>query len=129
MVDKTSSNRLPLDYEHTNRFFTVQSDIELVANTIILDPVNPEAPHSFVGVQFFTDDTGDTQVQPGAGTVEVTVETINSQGVWETVPSSTIDATAPTTVNWGANTKRVRLAPTGITTATHWRAIYTANLS
>lgn len=106
-----------------------ESDVEAVADTIILDGLTEEMPHCFIGVQFFSDAGGTTPATPGAGTVAVTVETLNNEPVFEAVPDSPIDATAPTTLSWAANTKRVRLVPTGITTATHWKAVWTGNRS
>jgi len=108
-------------------FELVESDAVTVATTIDLIGLRADFPHCFVGVQFFADAAGATPATPGAGTAVVTLETINSEGIFEAPPSNTIDATAPHTVNWDANTSKVKVVPSGITTATHWKAVWTAN--
>lgn len=113
---------------HKNKDFTlVESEVVAVADTIDLTGLAADYPHNFLGVQFFADAAGETPVTPGAGTAVVTVETINNENVFEAIPDSTIDATAPTTVSWDANSKSVKIVPTGITTATHWKAVWTGN--
>lgn len=108
-------------------FNSYTSDVVVVADTINIEGLQASYPHCFVGVQFFADAAGAASATPGAGTVAVTVETLNSVGIFEAVPDNTIDATAPHTVSWDANTTKVRLTPTGLTTATHWRAVVTIN--
>ena len=105
----------------------ISSDIEAVADTIIINGLDSETPHCFVGVQFFDDALGVTPATPGAGSAVVTVETVNNEGLFESVPSNTIDATAPVTVSYDANSLRVQLVPAGVTVANFWRAIWTGN--
>ena len=76
MATNVSSNpisNLKRDYRR------VESDVELVADTIIIDGLDPEMVHGAVGVKFFADALGAVPAVPGAGTVEVTVETVNSE--------------------------------------------------
>lgn len=108
-------------------FELIESAIVTVATTIDIDGLQANLPHCFVGAQFFDSIDGDTPTTPGAGSVEVTVKTVNNEPNYEEVPGNTIDATAPDTVSWAANSKAVKLVPTGITTATHWRAVVTQN--
>ncbi len=103
------------------------SDIEVVADTIIINGLDAETPHCFVGVQFFDDALGATPATPGAGSVLVTVEMVNNEGLFEAIPTNNIDATAPVTVTWDSNTLKVKLVPTGVTVANFWRAIWTGN--
>ncbi len=110
-------------------FELVESDVVTVGTTITVPGLRADFPHCFLGVQFFSDAAGKVPAVPGAGTVVVTVETINSEGIFEAVPDNTIDATAPHTVSWDANSAKVKLVPAGITTATHWKAVWTANRS
>lgn len=105
-----------------------ESSIVAVAATINL-PIKDDFAHNFVGVQFFADAAGLTPVTPGAGTVTITVETINNLSVFEAPPDNVIDATAPVTVTWDANTRQVKAVPTGITTATHYKLVWTGNRS
>ncbi len=108
-------------------FENITSVIVTVATTI--DIVGREDfPHNFLGIQFFSDANG-TPATAGAGTGTVTVETINNEGVFEAPPSNVITAATPTTVSWDGNTKAIKIVPAGITTATHWRAVYTSNRS
>ncbi len=108
-------------------FALVESVVVAVADTIDLTGLDSDFPHNFLGVQFFSDAAGLVPVTPGAGSGVVTVETINNENVFESIPDSTIDATAPSTVSWDANSKSVRIVPAGITTATHWKAVWTGN--
>lgn len=104
-----------------------QSDITPVGDTITLDNLNPVRPHCFAGLQFFADASGETPATPGAGTVQVNVRTINTTPNFEPTPVGTINAAAPETLSWAANTISVRATPTGITTATHYRLVVTCN--
>ncbi len=122
----TETSRNP-DNNLNRGYRKVESDVEAVADTIIITGVPPEAVHGFVGVQFFDSAAGDTPATPGAGTVTVTVETVNSEGVFEAAPDNVIDATARHTVTYDANTLRVQLVPAGLTVATHWKAVWTGN--
>ncbi len=104
----------------------VRSNIEIVANTIQLEAVSPTIPHTFISVQFFADAAGAAPATPGAGTVTVTVRTINSQ-VFEAIPDNVIDATAILTISVNANVEEILLVPAGLTVATHWRAVVSQN--
>lgn len=108
-------------------FELIESDVVTVATTIVLAGLRADFPHCFVGVQFFDSEDGDTPATPGAGTAVVTVETVNSEGVSEAIPDNVIDATARHTVTYDANTKQITVTPAGITTATHWKAVWTGN--
>lgn len=88
-----------------------------------------ERPHCFVGVRF-TDNDG-VSATPGAGTFTVTAETADLPGVFQpTTDGTAVDATAArTSIGIGANVTRIRVAPSGITTATKFDVIVTANRS
>jgi len=77
-----------------------------------------ELVHVFVAVKFY--DSGDLPVTPSAGTLAVEVQTAGNQPNWEDPPTTTIDATAPTTLDWSANTYGIRVTPTGLTGVDHW---------
>lgn len=113
---------------HQNKDFElVESAVVPVGTTIDLTGLAADFPHNFLGVQFFADAGGTTPATPGAGTAVITVETINNESTFETIPDSTITAATPTTVSWDANSKSVRIVPAGITIATHWKAVWTGN--
>jgi hypothetical protein len=102
------------------------SDLAAVADTVDLDGLDPSFTHCFLGIQL-VDVNGDP-VLGGAGTLAVTVYTMNNnQG--ESPATSSIDATAPVTVDWSGNTTRVEVVPTGITTAISYRVVLTCNKS
>ena len=111
--------------EHPN-FTLLESDIVPVGDTITISAPDATQPHCFAGVRFFSDDTG-TPVVPSAGTVAITIETINTEPVFEAIPANVINADAPLTISWAANTKRVRATPAGIVGATHYKLTVTAN--
>lgn len=107
-------------------FTFLESDIFLVDAVITSDAPDATQPHCFAGCQFFSDAAG-TPAVPTAGTVAISIETVNTQPIFEDIPANVIDATAPLTLSWAANTKRVRATPTGIVGATHYRLVVTAN--
>ena len=104
-----------------------ESAIVAVGVTINL-PISDEFPHNFVGVQFFADAAGLIPATPGAGTVTIMVETLNTL-LFEAPPDSVITAATPTTVSWDANTRQVKAIPAGITVATHYKLVWTGNRS
>ena len=106
--------------------FEVAGDVVAVDEAYTEDHIDPHKPHCYAGLKFYSDAQGTNEVTPTGGTVPITVKTRNS-GYFEAPPSNTIDATAPTTVNWAANTAQVRATPSGITGATHYRMTVTCN--
>ena len=107
-------------------FTLLESDVVTVGTTITLDNIDTIKPHVFAGLQFFADAQGTIPATPGAGTVTIDVKTLNN-GEFEAPPNPIIDATAQTTVDWGANTTEVRATPAGITVATHMKLVVTCN--
>lgn len=111
-----------------NKTFTlIESEIAAVGDAITLDGIDAVKPHVFAGVQFFADSAGAAAATPGAGTVTLTIETVNTTPVTESPQNSIIDATDIKTCDWAANTQRVIATPAGITVATHYRLIVTCN--
>lgn len=111
-----------------NKQFTqIVSEIAAVGDVINLESIDAIKPHVFAGVQFFDSADGSNQATPGAGTVVLTIETVNTSPVLESPQNDTIDATAPVTCDWAANTQRVIATPTGITVATHYRLVVSCN--
>ncbi|AAT69547.1 gp71 [Alphaproteobacteria phage PhiJL001] len=106
-----------------------QSAIVAVTETLTIDGISPVKPHCFLGVEFFADAAGATPATPSAGTLAVDVRTFNNPQHYEAVPSNSIDATAPTTVSWAANTTSARVTPSGIVGAAYYRATVSCNES
>lgn len=124
MATKISNNVIALqgsvdDFKH------FESNVEVVADTIVLNGLDHRLSHCHIGVQFFDSVDGDTPVVPGAGTINVDIKTPNTE-VFEVAPTTNIDATAPITLIADFPVKEVRAIPTvAITTATHWKLIVT----
>lgn len=113
-------------FKNENRdIASIFSAIVPVADTIDLADLFASNPHCFAGVEFFADAQGAAPATPGAGTVTITIGTVNNGPLFEAAPDNVIDATAPTTVTWDGSTKAVRAVPAGVTTATHYRLIVT----
>lgn len=112
----------------TNKTFSLAiSDISPVGNVIDLPGIDASKPHCFLGVQFFADASGSAPAVPTVGSVVIEVKTINTTPLFEPVPGGTINASAPTTISWAANTIRVRATPSGVDVATHYRLVVTCN--
>ena len=108
-------------------FQLVESSFAFIAtsDTVQLEnPISFNLPHCFVGIQQF--DVNGDPVLAGAGSYAVTIRTLNSE-VFEAVPGSPIDGTAPMTLNFASNISTIRAVPTGITTVISYKLFLTAN--
>lgn len=106
-----------------------KSDITAIAGVVTLSGLKASHPHCFVGVRFFSDAGGVTQVAPTAGVVALTAETINNEGVFEAFPGNSISASGPTTVGVDANLKSVRATPSAVSgnAVSHYQLIVSQN--
>ena len=112
----------------TNKTFTlIESDIVTIGSVINLGNIDTSKAHCFVGAKFFANADGDVQAIPDAGTITIEVETLNTSPVLEEIPDAIINAAAPCTRSWAANTRRVVATPDGITVASHYRIVVTCN--
>ena len=87
-----------------------------IADTYEVSDLHDKAtayPHCFIGVQFFKAD-GTTVAVPTAGTLTVKAKTINNGGIWEDPTVSSIDATAPVTIDFAGNAIGVQLIPNAL---------------
>lgn len=85
-------------------------------------------PHVFIGLTF-TNNNG-VPTTPGAGTYTVTVETLNNPGVFQSITNgSGVSAVDPATLSVAANITRIKVEFTGITGATKFNLVVTANRS
>jgi len=109
-----------------NVFTQIVSDVTAIDVAIELDKIDATKPHCFVGVQFFTDITGSTKAVPTTGTVAITVRTVNTD-LFEIVPDNVIQASAPTTKSWAANSRSIKAVPDSIDVATHYKLVVTCN--
>ena len=113
--------------QENEQFTLIESAIVIVATEIDLDQIDAVKTHCFVGVQFFADAQGEVSATPGAGTVTITVQTVNGLPVSEAIPNNVMNAAAPVTLDFAANTVRVNAVPSGVTVATHYRIVVTCN--
>jgi hypothetical protein len=104
---------------------TVLSGEAASADVVELMGLPTHLTHVFLSVRFF--DSGDLPVTPSGGTLTVEVMTQGNQPNWEDPLDDTIIATAPTTVDWAANTYGVRVTPSGLTGVDHWVAFIVMN--
>lgn len=111
------------------KFQGVLSIITAVGDTVVVSGLDSTKPHCFVGAQFFSDSAGLNKVVPTAGTITIDIETFNSTPALEQPQTPTIDATAPSTISWSANTFAVRGTPAGIVGANFYRLIVSCNES
>ena len=119
------------DYTSTGRpqfVRTVTSDEAGKTDTITLDLTADRdfgaLTHVFLGVQMF--DSGGDPIDDSAGTFTVTIQTINTQKD-ESPTVSVIDATAPVTISWAANTHKIVVVPASLSTTVTWKIVATAN--
>ena len=107
---------------------TVTSDAVGKAVTVTLDLTTDRdfgaLTHVFLGVQMF-DVSGDP-IDDSAGTFTVTIQTINTQKD-ESPTVSVIDATAPVTISWAANTHKIVVVPASLSDTVTWKVVATAN--
>lgn len=107
-------------------FEKAESGLELVADTVepTDPPVRESLTHCFVGIQQF--DGAGAPILATAGTYAISIKTVNSE-VFEAVPGSPIDGTAPVTLNFAANVSGIRVVPTGVLTAVTYKVVLSAN--
>jgi hypothetical protein len=107
------------------------STIVPVGDTIDLDNIDAANPHYFAGLEFFADSHGDTPATPSAGTVTITARSINSPNYMQNPSGSTgvnvIDLTAYEDLAFEGNYQAVRVIPSGIVGATHYRLNVSCN--
>lgn len=115
-----------LENAFTKGFVVVTSDIAAVNSAIILTAIDAKRTHCQIGVQFFANAAGTVVATPALGTMTVEIETLNTTPVREAL-GSTISASAPTTLSWIANTIKVKVTPSGVDVATHYRIVVTCN--
>lgn len=103
-----------------------ESDVVPVSDAVVLT-LREDFPHVFLGVQFFSDASGNNRAAATAGTLAVGVETVKNAGAFEDPFEPTITAATPETVSWDANTKSARVVPTGVTGAGFYKVVATTN--
>ncbi len=104
-----------------------ESEIVSVGTTIELGGLDLSKPHCFAGVKFFADALGAIPAVPAKGSVTLQIQTLNNAPRYEDPPATTIQAAAPSTLTWAANTVQVKATPSGIDVATHYRLVVTCN--
>lgn len=115
----TSTNRPRSRFKAVSDLATTSDDIELTG-------LDTTFTHCLASVQFF-DGVGDPVAVATAGSFLLTIQTDGNDPNFETIPFSTIDATAPETLGWATNTLAVNITPTGLTGITSWRVTLNFN--
>lgn len=105
---------------------TVESDKVVLGDTVVMDVDGDfqSLPHCFLGVQMF--DAGGNPITDSAGTFTVTIETVNTKQP-EAPAVSVIDATAPVTISWAANTSKITVVPASLSSTVTYKVVATAN--
>lgn len=92
-----------------------------IADTIELEGLSLNEPHTFLGCQFL-DGNGDLLESGTSGTVAVKVKTKLTRR-WEDPTTTSIDASAPETISWSGPTEGVQCTPSSLAGATSWRIV------
>ena len=120
----------PANKIENEKFTQIESNITPVGDPIILDSIDANRTHCFAGVQFFSDEAGEIPATPTEGSILIKIQTLNTYPIWEIIPDNNIDAKAPTTIGWDANTRTVKATPDDVVVvdgATHYKLIVTCN--
>jgi hypothetical protein len=80
--------------------------------------------HCFLSVQMFN--VSGVQIVDSAGTFTLSVMPINS-AQYEVPSVSVIDATAPTTLSWAANTLKIKIVPASLSDTVTYKVVATSN--
>jgi hypothetical protein len=102
----------------------IESGLAEAGDTVDISGFGPDIAHCYVSVQMF-DAAGD-QIVDSAGTFAIEIATWNN-GVLEDPPVASIDATAPVTIGWEANTTRVVVTPSSLSDTDTWRVRVSLN--
>jgi hypothetical protein len=113
--------------EHKVTYGEFRSVVTAVGSVATITNMNPSLLNSFVGIIWYSEPTGVTKAVPTAGTAGIEfLEVATDQ--FTPALGDPIDATILTdTVDIHANYTQVRITPTGVTGATHYRVVVTAN--
>jgi hypothetical protein len=96
---------------------TVELDLSTLGDFIALT-------HVFLGVQMFN--AGGSPIVDSAGTFTVTLQT-DATRRYESPVASVIDATAPTTISWAANTYKIKVVPATLSDTVTYKVVAVAN--
>jgi len=99
-----------------------------VASVVDVRIGNASDTHCFIGVNFYSDAALKIPVAATAGTIDLTVRTVNSS-TFQALDDGTINAATPELKSFSANPSLVRATPTGILTAAFYEIIVTTNRS
>lgn len=121
MTEFTSTGR-------PNYLRRVESEEVVLGDTVVLDLSTDgdfsALTHVFLGVQMFN--SGGARIVDSAGTFTITIETLNTR--WpESPPTDVIDATAPTTISWAANTYKITVVPDSLSDTVTYKVVATAD--
>lgn len=107
---------------------------DATADSVLMLNLGSAFPHCFLGVHMF--DVGGDRIVDSAGTFTVDYLTDNTgdplgqlAATFEDPTTATIDATAPVTLDWQANTIGVRVTVASLSDTVTWKVVFTSNRS
>jgi hypothetical protein len=97
------------------------------ADSVVItgSPIPWWMPHAFLSVKMY--DVSGGEIVDSAGTFAVTVKTRNNSQFEAIEDGASIDATAPTTSSWQANTAAVSVVPSMLADTVTWKVFMTFN--
>jgi len=104
------------------------SEVFPVSGDILLPILFPN-PHSFAGVVYYANASGDTPLDPSGlgGTATITIRTTNQPHGFQATVDNVLMANAFSQTSWDGNATEVKAVFAAITGATHARLIVTSN--
>ena len=105
----------PLSDAGFAKIFSISGPI----GTPLVRSINWEFAHSFVGVDFFTDEALTNAIEPTTGTVAITVKSVTCD-LEQAVVNSPITASSREVLSFAGNTVSVTATPTGISAGTNY---------
>lgn len=116
-------------YTHRLQVKNQQSLVVLVSAGDLTFDIDSNYSHNFAGLVYFNDANGDTPVTPSAGSATLTIKTANQPQGFQSIAAGALDATTISQADWDGNSLQANFSFSGITGATHVRAIVTGNQS
>lgn len=119
---------MAVEQQKNDTFTILTSDVTAIGSNIQIDEIDVVKTHCFCGVRFFADAAGAVEATPTAGTITITIKTVNTDPRFEDpISSNVITAATPDTIGWAANTRSVKAVQSGLDVATHYQLTVTCN--
>jgi hypothetical protein len=109
-----------------------KSELFAVSSTsfnVELDKNARNYSHNFIGVFFYSDAAGTTEVTPSAGTVDIKVKLENSPNTFEDISNGSYSANAPQSASFSGNPTDIQITLASIAGASYFKVILIQNKS